>query len=197
MLGYILAFLIILSAVFAVATGNGQDVSKAAIEGAGEGVQLMLSMGGIMILWSGIMKIGEKSGLIDLFGKVLAPITKRLFPGVRSGSAAHRNICMNIAANFLGLGNAATPFGIKAMKEMAKSCGNSGKATRDMIVFTVLNTASIQFIPATIAAIRSANGSDNPFEILPAVWVTSIFTAVCGVIMAIILCGGSRKNGRD
>lgn len=194
MLGYILSFLFILSAVFGISTGNSGNVSKAAVQGASEGVQLLISMGGIIILWSGIMKIGEKSGLLEVFSRILAPVTKRLFPGVKSSSEAHRSICMNIAANFLGLGNAATPFGIKAMNEMAKLSGNTGKATRDMVVFTVLNTASIQLIPSTIAAIRAANGSNAPFEILPCAWITSVFAAFCGVTMAVILCTGKKEK---
>lgn len=154
---------------------------------AGSAVSLVLSLLGMMCLWSGLMKIAQESGLTDLLSKALSPITKRLFKGLNPRGEAVSAICMNMAANFLGLGNAATPLGIKAMCEMAKEEHTKTTATNNMAMFVVLNTAALQLIPTTIAVLRMQNGSAAPLDILPATWISSLTSITVGVIMARLL----------
>jgi spore maturation protein A len=142
-----------------------------------------------MCLWNGIMKIADAGGLTKALAKILSPITKKLFPDVKPGSEGMKAICMNIAANFLGLGNAATPFGLKAMKEMSDNSLEKKTATDSMATFIVINTASIQLIPTTIAVIRLKYGSAAPFDILPCVWISSIITLLCGILFAKLMEG--------
>ena len=186
MLSYIVAFLIILAAAVAVATGNGLSVTDAALSGGVQAVELCLKIGGIIAMWSGVMRVAEKAGIIDALAKLFSPITRLLFR--TKDHQARKHITM--VANFLGLGNAATPSGIEAMRRMNALNGNRAVATKDMVIFTVLNTASIQFIPTNIAAFRAAAGAAQPMDILPCIWVTSLFAAVSGILMANLLTSG-------
>ena len=175
-----IAFSIILSFF----TGRVDEVALAASSGAAGAVTTCLEIAGIMMLWSGLMNIASESGLIEKFSKLLRPIYRRFFKRIPENSVAGKNILMNIAANILGLGNAATPFGLKAMEEMGKSAG--GRATNEMIVFLVLNTASIQLLPTTIIALRGEAGSSAPSEILVPVWIVSVFALVMGLLGTLI-----------
>ena len=139
------------------------------------------------------MKIAEKSGLTSLIAKLLSPITSKLFPDYDKNSKEIKAICMNITANLLGLGNAATPFGIAAMKELNKNNPQKNVATNSMIIFILLNTASIQLVPTTIASMRLKYGSKNPLDIIPAVWLTSFIALSIGFITAKIL----EKRGQN
>ena len=130
------------------------------------------------------MKIAQESGITDYLSRLLSPITKRLFKGLNPRGKAVSAISMNLVANFLGLGNAATPLGIKAMCEMAKEQRITGVATNDMAMFVVLNTAALQLIPTTTALLRMQYGSATPLDILPLTWMSSIASIVVGVIMA-------------
>lgn len=182
MINYIWAGMIILSFAAGLLNGNIETVTTGAIEGCAEGVTLCISLLGIMCLWTGIAKIAEKSGLIDIFAGLLRPLTKLLFPRLKSGSAALSAIVMNIVANFFGMGNAATPLGIKAMKELDKlNCGD--EASDEMCTFAVLNTASIQLIPSTLISLRQTFGSANPGIIIVPVWLVSIM-AVCAAVIS-------------
>jgi len=175
-----IAFSIILSFF----TGRVDEVALAASSGAAGAVTTCLEIAGIMMLWSGLMNIASESGLIEKFSKLLRPIYRRFFKRIPENSVAGKNILMNIAANILGLGNAATPFGLKAMEEMGKSAG--GRATNEMIVFLVLNTASIQLLPTTIIALRGEAGSSAPSDILVPVWIVSVFALAMGLLGTLV-----------
>jgi spore maturation protein A len=142
-------------------------------------VTLAIGLIGIMALWLGIMKIAEQAGLIALLASALKPVTTRLFPDVPAEHPAMGAMIMNISANMLGLANAATPLGLKAMEELNKLSKKAGTATDAMCTFLVINTSNVQIIPATVIAIRAASGSTNPTEILgPAILATAISTVV-------------------
>ena len=172
--------IILISIIFAWLTGNGAALSSAVMEGAQAGVTLAVSMAGSICLWSGVGNLMEKTGVTDLLSRLLRPFLFRLFPGTKNNPALSRDLSANICANILGLGNAATPMGISAAKRMAK--GNT--ATDELCRLIVLNSASIQLIPANVAALRTSLGCSSPFDILPAVWITSLCSAGLGLIAA-------------
>lgn len=184
MLGYIWGGMIVVSFICALYTGRMEEISNAALSGAGQAVELLISLLGIMALWSGLMKIADRGGITSILAKIFSPLLRLLFPDYKKDSPALKAICANMAANLLGLGNAATPFGIAAMKEMEKENQTPKKANRSMVMFVVLNTASIQLIPTTIAAMRSASGSQQPFDIIVAVWIVSILSLAAGIAAA-------------
>ena len=142
------------------------------------------------------MRIAEKGGLTELLSRALAPLMRLLFPKLKPTGPACRAILMNMAANFLGLGNAATPFGLKAMSELEKENPEPGVASNSMVIFVVLNTASIQLIPTTVATLRLQYGYAQPMRILPAVWAASFLTALAAVLMAKLLGASSGRKGR-
>lgn len=180
MFNYIWAGIIIFSIILSFFTGKTEAVSLAATEGAKKAVTSLIEIAGIMMLWNGLMNIASESGLINKFAKVIKPIYKLFFKKIPETSKAGKNILMNIAANILGLGNAATPFGINAMEELGKDA--KGRATDEMIAFLLLNTASIQLIPATIISLRGGAGSTSPSDIIIPVWIVSIFAFLMGVL---------------
>lgn len=169
----------------AIVLDRGSALSAAVAEGAQAGVTLALSMAGAVCLWSGVGKLMEKAGITDLLAKLIQPLLYRLFPSARENTALRRSLTGNICANFLGLGNAATPMGIQAVKQMADP-RQPGIATDQMCRLIVLNTASIQLIPANVAAVRSSLGCATPFDILPMVWLTSLCSAGLGVLCATV-----------
>lgn len=175
--------LITLSLVFAWFTGQMSGLAAAVMQGAQEGITLAVSMAGSLCLWSGLGNLMAHAGITDMLSRILQPGLQRIFPGTRDDSALARDLSANICANFLGLGNAATPMGISAAKRMAR--GKS--ATDELCRLVVLNTASIQLIPATVAALRTGLGCKTPFDILPAVWLASLCSAGLGLLAAWIL----------
>lgn len=175
-----------LSVIFAVLGGTAPAVSAAVLSGAQAGISLALSMAGAICLWSGVAEIMQGAGLTRSLTNVLAPLTNRIFPGTRKNPTAAQDLCANICANLLGLGNAATPLGIRAVKGMTDP-SNPTRATDEMCRLIVLNTASIQLIPANVAAVRASLGCGSPFDILPAVWVTSLCSAGLGLAAAFLL----------
>ncbi|HJB25607.1 MAG TPA: spore maturation protein A [Firmicutes bacterium] len=187
MMSYVFLGMVFLSVVFGFLTGRMGEVSNAALDGGMQAVTLSIKLMGAMCLWSGVMKIAERSGLTKKLAKLLSPILKLLFRGIKPDSKAAQAISMNMIANFLGLGNAATPLGISAMKELSKVSLETGTASNHMVTFVVLNTASIQLIPTTIATLRLAHGSAAPMEILPAVWLCSALSVTVGIFMAKVL----------
>ena len=194
MMNVIFAGIILFSFVFAALTGRMPQLSEAAMGQAGEAVTLVLSLTGMLCLWSGLMKIAQESGLTELLSRLLSPVTKRLFKGLRPNGEAVNAITMNLIANFLGLGNAATPLGIRAMCEMAKEQRADGAATNDMAMFVVVDTASIQLIPTTTAMLRMQAGSAAPLDILPATWIASVGSVAVGIVMAGLLAPLWRKR---
>jgi spore maturation protein A len=182
MLNYIWLGLIVISVVVAGINGKLDAVTKAAINSAKTAVEISFGLIGIMALWLGIMKIAEDGGLVKIVARMIKPITTRLFPDVPADHPAMTSMLMNIAANALGLGNAATPLGLKAMEELNKLNPNPGTATNAMCTFLALNTAGFTLIPATIIAVRASAGSSNPTEIIGA----SIIANLSATIMAVI-----------
>ena len=177
--------MILISIFCAFLTGKTSDLSNAVISGTFESIKFITSIIGIMAFWTGIMKIAEKSGITNFLSKCLSPIIKIIFPEIKSDGKSYNAICMNIAANLLGLGNAATPFGIKAMKELQKSnIADKTTATNSMIMFIVINTASLQLIPTLLCTLRQKYGAENPFDILIYIWITSIVSLVFGILSA-------------
>ena len=167
--------------VFGAITGKTAEVSAAALEGSGRAVEISLKLLGSLCFWSGVSKVAEESGLVEKFRKFLKPALLLVFPSLKNEEKALGAISMNVAANLFGLGNAATPLGIIAMKELHKISGFSSAATKEMVCFVVMNTASLQFLPTTVAAIRLANGAENPMDILPAVWFVSACSLMLGI----------------
>ena len=175
--------IVFISILCAFASGRGASLAAAALEGAQAGVTLAVSMAGAICLWTGVGKLMEHTGMTQRLSRLLQPLLCRLFPGTKKDPALARDLSANICANFLGLGNAATPMGISAARRMKQ--GDS--ATDELCRLIVLNTASIQLIPANVAAVRSSLGCASPFDILPAVWITSLCSAGLGVTMAWLL----------
>lgn len=194
MLSYIFVIMIVLSVGCSVFTSNEEALSQSIMDGATSAVELMITMCGMMCLWSGIMEVAKSSGLTQKLSKLFAPLLKKLFPDVDKNSRAFSYICMNVSANLLGLANAATPLGLCAMREL-KADSDSDVATDSMITFVVINTASIQLLPTTIAAMRGALGSKSPFDIVFCVLVSSIAALAMGLLVSKIFCKLRRKNG--
>ncbi len=187
MTSYIWGFMIIISVVIGIITGNTEGISSGLMTGAEKAGKLLITLFGVMVFWSGIMKVAEKSGVTSFLAKILSPLLKRLFPDVDEGSEAFRSICMNISANLIGVGNAATPFGLKAMSELQKKNLRKERATDSMVIFVVMNTASLQLIPATIGYLRQSYGSKEPFVIVPSVILCSIIALTVAIFLALIL----------
>ena len=180
-------------------TGRLPEVSAAVLEGAGSAVTLAISLCGVMCLWSGLMKVAERSGLVDKLAGLISPLVGLLFRDIKRGGKAAGLICMNLAANLFGLGNASTPLGIKAMqaiREETEETQSGDYACDSMIMLAVLNTASLQLIPTTAAALRAANGAGNPMEILPCVWAVSAYSVTVAVLAAKILGAFFRRSER-
>lgn len=171
------------SFVFSVVSGTTTQVSAAIATGAQTGITLAISIAGSLCLWSGVGKLMEHTGMTAALSRLLRPIIAGLFPTTKKDSLLAGHLSANICANVLGLGNAATPMGILAAKRLAK--GNI--ANDELCRLIVLNTASIQLIPSTVAALRSSLGCDTPFDILPAVWITSLCSAGLGLLAAFVL----------
>ena len=190
-MSWIWTILALACAALSVWNGNAQAVSEAALTGASTGVQLALSLAGPLCLWSGLAHVMEQAGLTENLAVLLRPLLARLFPQSAKDPATLGHIAANMTANLLGLGNAATPLGIAAVKRMARHAP-PGAASDEMCRLIVMNTASIQLIPTTVATVRLANGCATPFDILPAVWVTSLCSVTAGLLAATLLQGRFR-----
>ena len=166
--------------------GNGSALAAATVQGAQAGITLAVSMAGSICLWTGVGALMERIGLTGKLGTLLSPLLSRLFPSTKMDAALRGSLSANICANFLGLGNAATPMGIQSAKRMVKP-DRPGIATDELCRLIVLNTASIQLIPANVAAVRVSLGCATPYDILPAVWITSLCSAGLGITAAWLL----------
>ena len=197
MMKWVFAIFIIISIFFSFFTGKISELSNSILGSGKTAIELCLILAGSMAVWGGIMRIAEKSGITKKAAKIFYPLSKLLFKGINPKGKAFNAICMNITANILGLGNAATPLGIEAMQELKKEEKTNTYASRNMVMFTVINTASIQVIPATIATLRLEHNSKNPLEILPAILITSLFALIVGISMVYIfdfIGKGGNKN---
>lgn len=182
-----------LSLLGAVMNGTGSALSAAVAQGAQGGIELAVSMAGSVCLWSGVGRLMEKAGMTDRLARLISPLLHRVFPSTKKDPALKRDLSANICANFLGLGNAATPMGIAAARRMVDPA-RPGLATDELCRLIVLNTASIQLIPANVAAVRAGLGCQTPFDILPAVWITSLCSASLGVAAAWLLGKAARHD---
>lgn len=174
--------MVVISLVCGLATGRGEAVASAAVTGAADGVELCLSMAGILCLWMGVMEVMRRSGLSEKLSRLLRPVLRRLYPDFAKDNKVMDTISANVSANLLGLGNAATPLGLEASRLMAQR--TPGIASDSLCMLVVCNTASIQLIPTTVASLRAAAGSSSPFDILPAVWLASILSVTVGITAA-------------
>ena len=184
--------IVVLSLLFGLATGRLDAVAAAALEGAGSAVELSIAMAGTLCLWSGVMEILNVCGLSAGLARAFRPLLRRLLPRASRDPETLAAVSANVSANLLGLGNAATPLGIQAARRMAQGC--DGIASDELCLLVVLNTASIQLLPATIASLRAAAGSQTPFDILPAVWLSSAASVAAGLAAARLLSRRGRRR---
>ncbi len=182
-MSWIFTSMVVLSILCALLSDGETGLAAAALQGAQSGITLTISMAGAICLWSGVGRLMTAVGITDKLARLLRPLLRLLFPSTKTDDALAQDLSANICANFLGLGNAATPMGIRA----AKRLNRDGSATDELCRLIVLNTASIQFLPTNVAAVRSALGSAAPFDILSAVWITSLLSAGLGVSAAWLL----------
>ncbi|MBE6888782.1 MAG: spore maturation protein A [Ruminococcaceae bacterium] len=194
---YLLGAVPFVALVFGLLNGKAADMSSAILDKAGEAVTLALSLCGIMCLWCGLMRVAEGAGVVKLVAKLMSPLLSFLFKGLKKGGRAMQLISMNITANILGLGNASTPLGISAMQAIAEEENAADTATDNMVMLTVLNTASLQIIPTTAAALRAAHGATRPMEILPCVWIVSAYSVVITVAAAKLLARRFRRRKKE
>ncbi len=171
-----------LSLVCALVLGNQSALAPAAMEGAAQAVQLGISMAGVLCLWMGVMEVMDRAGLAGKLARLFRPILGWLYPDFAGDKGVMDTIAANVSANLLGLGNAATPLGLEAARRMSRK--SPGVAGDSLCMLVVCNTASIQLIPTTVAAVRLAAGCETPFDILPAVWVTSLLSVTVGICAA-------------
>lgn len=183
MLNKLWPFFIIISYIYAIIQGNVENVNNAIFEYTESAVNLTLTLLGTMCLWNGIMEIASNTMFINRITKCLKPIINFLFPKIKEDKKINKEISMNMVANILGLGNAATPLGLKAMQSMQEKNSNKEKLTDEMATFILLNTASIQIIPTTVIAIRISLGSSEPTKMIFAVWISTICAAFVGILV--------------
>lgn len=194
MMNYIWGAMVVFSFISALFSGNMQTLSDSVVTSGQDAINLVIKLTGMMCLWGGVMKIAEKAELTQFISKMLSPLFSVLYKNIDKNSKTAQAMSMNITANLLGLGNAATPLGLEAMRRMQESNPDKTKATDDMVVFVVMNSAAMRLIPTTVATLRTQFGSANPMEIMPATWVSTIFSLIAGVMTAKIISGIMNKK---
>lgn len=182
MINYLWGIFIILGIIFSIINGNN-NITNSMLSSGSRGIDMILSIVPLMCLWLGTMKIAESSGLLDIISKKLSKIVKVLFPEIPEGDKAIGYISSNIVMNMLGLGNAATPFGLKAMSELKRLNKNSSTASRSMITFLVINTSSVTIVPTTVISLRLFSGSINPTEIIPVTIITTFLSTFLALLL--------------
>ncbi len=192
MVSVIFGIFIVIGVVFSICTGRVEVLNNQILQGASEGIQLLFSMLPVLVLWTGVMKIAEESGMLKQFAKFVQPFLCKLFPSLKKEDPALTFIASNIAANALGLGSAATPFGLKAMASLQENNPKKDEATEAMVTFLVLNTAGVTIIPTTVIALRMSYGSANPAEIV----LTSLLATFCSSFAGFLLDYILRKRKR-
>ena len=196
MLNIFWPFCIIISIIIAITTGKVQEINSSVFESAKSALDLSMTLIGTMALWSGIMEIAVNTSLIEKIKKCLRPMMKFLFPRIKAQDKEYQEICMNIISNLLGLGNAATPLGLKAMKSMQEKNEEKDKLNDSMAMLIVLNTASLQLIPTTIIAIRTSLNSKDPTKIIVPVWIATICAAATAIIATKFFIKIEKRKGR-
>ena len=177
--------MVLVSLIFGALTGNLSSLSAAALEGAQSAVELCFTMCGVMCLWTGVMELMDQCALTDKIAALFRPLLRRLLPQASRDSETLAAVSANLSAYLLGLGNAATPLGIRAARRMSRGCG--GVASNELCLLVVLNTASIQLLPTTLAGVRASLGASDPFDILPCVWLVSLLSVLAGLFAAKVL----------
>lgn len=178
------AIALMIALIYGSMTGKGSETGMAALEGAPAAVKLILETGALICLWSGVMEVMRRSGLTAILSRLLRPVLRRLFPRASRDQETLDALTSNVSANLLGLGNAATPMGIKAARGMVRLSDRPDRADRELCLLVVLNTASIQLLPTTAAALRAGYGAAAPFDILPAVWFSTVLSVTAGLAAA-------------
>ncbi len=184
MMNYVFPLLLIISFISALATGRMNELSSAVIDGAESAVQLLLRLVSMLCLWGGVIEIADNSGMTKVFSRFMSPLIGLIFPRLKKEKYALEAISMNITANVLGLGNAATPLGLEAMRRLQDINEDRSVASDEMVVFVVMNTAAMHIIPTTVATMRGQYGSENPMEIMPAAFLTSFCALAAAIIVA-------------
>ena len=187
MLNTLWPIFLIISFFYAILCGRVQEVNNSIFESTKTAVELSITMLGTICLWNGIMEVASKTKIVSNLNNLLNPILKKLFPDIKKEDKEYKEITMNIIANIMGLGNAATPLGLKAMKSMQKKNKQKDRLTNSMALFIVLNTASIQIIPTTVIAVRNSLQSRNPASIIIPVWIATICAAISAITVSKIL----------
>lgn len=187
MLNKIWPFFIIISFIFAVITGNIECFNNSIFFSSNQAVELTIKLFGTMCLWNGLMRIVQETSLINKLSTMITPLMKVLFPNMKKEDKEYKEITVNIIANLLGIGNAATPLGIKAMQTMQEKNPDKERITDSMAIFIVLNTASLQLIPTTAIAIRASLGSTNAVQIILPVWISTIVADIAGIVASKVL----------
>ena len=182
MINYIWGLFIVVGVLFSIINGSG-NITNSMLSSGSKAIDMILGIVPLMCLWLGTMKIAEASGLLDIMSKKLSKVVKILFPEIPEGDKAIGYISSNVVMNMLGLGNAATPFGLKAMSELKRLNNNSDVASRSMITFLVINTASVTIVPTTVISLRLANGSINPTEIVPVTIITTFLSTFLAILL--------------
>ncbi len=177
--------MVLVSLIFGALTGNLSSLSTAALEGAQSAVELCFTMCGVMCLWTGVMELMDQCALTDKIAALFRPLLRRLLPQASRDSETLAAVSANLSADLLGLGNAATPLGIRAARRMSRGCG--GVASNELCLLVILNTASIQLLPTTLAGVRASLGASDPFDILPCVWLVSLLSVLAGLFAAKVL----------
>ncbi len=187
MLNKIWPFFIIISFIFAVITGNIECFNNSIFSSCNQAVELTIKLFGTMCLWNGLMRIVQETSLINKLSTMITPLMKVLFPNMKKEDKEYKEITVNIIANLLGIGNAATPLGIKAMQTMQEKNPDKERITDSMAIFIVLNTASLQLIPTTVIAVRASLGSTNAVQIILPVWISTIVADIAGIVASKVL----------
>lgn len=192
LMGWVWAGMLLLSVAAALWRGDTGALTPAALEGAERAVELCVKLAGSLCLFGGVAKVMEQGGLTKKLGSLMRPVFRRLFPQAAADPEALGYLTANVSANLLGLGNAATPMGIGAVRRM-RALSGSDTATDEMCLLIVMNTASIQLLPTTVASLRASLGAGAPLDILPAVWISSLFSVSAGILAAKLLRGKKRR----
>lgn len=197
MMNYVWIFLLLSALVTGALTGKLDTTVTAGINSAKDSIFTVLNFAGIMCMWSGMMRICQDSGLTKIINKISKPVCKRLFPDTEPEGKAMKAVIMNITANLLGLGNAATPLGLKGMRELDSINPTPHIASDAMCVFIVLNTAALQLIPTTVVALRASAGAQNPFDVIVPIWISSLCSVIAGITaIKIFIYFENRKKNR-
>ena len=188
-MNYAWCFMMIASFICAFINGTITETTDAMLHGAKDSVFTLLSFAGMLCFWTGILRVGEDAGVSKIIEKLFAPVVRFLFP--KSGASAREFITLNLSANLLGMGNAATPMGVKAMEALDKENPTPAKPSKAMCMFTILNTTSFTVLPSTIIALRASAGASLPYDVIIPIWVTSLAGLTLGIILVSIFIKNS------